>query len=141
LNESTTLSIAVFCGWSWGSSIVCTVHSFFASQSLHNKKKKIEKKSGDVNYEAIFPLFFLLHKRVKPTPPPLPSLSPTRANSHPILPPLKTKAEGFIESLTLVFIGPLVLFSLYTPPTHPSGHPSTHSLNPPFNPSVCPGNV
>ena len=40
---------------------VWTVHSFFASQSLHNKKK-FKKKSGDVNYEAKFPPFFLLHK-------------------------------------------------------------------------------
>ena len=42
-----------------------TLQSFFASQSLHNRKK-FKKKSGDVNDEVKFPFFFLLHKRAKP---------------------------------------------------------------------------
>ena len=35
---------------------------------LHNHfiTKKIKKKSGDVNYEANFSFFILLHKRAKP---------------------------------------------------------------------------
>jgi hypothetical protein len=36
---------------------------------LHNHfitEKKIKKKSGDVNDEVKFPLFFFLHKRAKP---------------------------------------------------------------------------
>jgi hypothetical protein len=94
--------------------ILFLVHNHFITE------KFLKKKSGDVNYEANFPFFFLLHKRAKPAPPPylpshppartqalyspftfplthprelkpytppLPSLSPTRANSNPILPP------------------------------------------------------
>ena len=63
------------------SSIVCTVQSFFASQTLHNRKI-LKKKSGDVNDEANFSLFILLHKRAKPYTPPLPSPSPPRTNSN-----------------------------------------------------------
>jgi hypothetical protein len=34
------------------------VQSFFASQTLHNRKFYNKKKSGAVNYEAMSPLFF-----------------------------------------------------------------------------------
>jgi hypothetical protein len=42
---------------------------YFASQSLHNRKK-FKKKCGDVNYEANFLFIFWLHKRAKPIHPP-----------------------------------------------------------------------
>jgi hypothetical protein len=45
------------------------VYKFFASQSLHNRIF-FKKKSGDVNDEANFSLFILLHKRAKPILPP-----------------------------------------------------------------------
>jgi hypothetical protein len=45
------------------------VYKNFASQSLHNRKI-LKKKSGDVNDEANFSLFILLHKRAKPILPP-----------------------------------------------------------------------
>jgi hypothetical protein len=44
------------------SSIVWTLQPFFASKTLHNRKN-LKKKSGDVNYEANFSFYFLLHKR------------------------------------------------------------------------------
>jgi hypothetical protein len=47
------------------SSIVCTVQSFFASQTLHDRLF-FKKKTGDVNDEANFSFFILLHKRAKP---------------------------------------------------------------------------
>ncbi len=47
------------------SSDVQSTFSFFASQSLHNRKI-LKKKSGDVNDEVNFPFFILLHKRAKP---------------------------------------------------------------------------
>ena len=53
--KSSTLICA-----SAGSSIVWTVYSFFASQTLHNRIF-FKKKSGDVNDEANFSLFILLH--------------------------------------------------------------------------------
>jgi hypothetical protein len=43
---------------------IWSVYPFFASQSLHNKKK-FKKKSGDVNDEANFSFFILLRKRAK----------------------------------------------------------------------------
>jgi hypothetical protein len=62
-----------------------------------------KKKSGDVNYEANFSFFFCFIRELNPTlspyliphsarelkpyTPPLPSPSPPRANSNPILPP------------------------------------------------------
>jgi len=49
------------------SSRVWAVHSFFASQTLHSRF--FLKKSGDVNDEANFPFYFLLHKRAKPIHP------------------------------------------------------------------------
>ena len=48
------------------------VISFFASQSLHNKK--IKNKSGDVNDEANFSFFILLHPRANPILPLIKSL-------------------------------------------------------------------
>jgi hypothetical protein len=47
------------------SSSYWTLFSFFASQTLHNRKN-FKKKSGDVNDEANFSFFILLHKRAKP---------------------------------------------------------------------------
>jgi hypothetical protein len=78
------------------SSSLQSFFSFFASQSLHNRKK-LKKKSGDANDKANFSFFFLLHKRAKPFTPPLPYPSPPRAlslclnrvfdSTNPILPP------------------------------------------------------
>jgi len=62
------------------SSIFCTVYKFFASQSQY-KYKIIIFFSGDVNDEANFSFFILLHKRDKPILPPLPSPSPPPALS------------------------------------------------------------
>jgi hypothetical protein len=53
------------------SSYSWTLFSSFASQSLHNKKK-IKKKSGDVNYEANFPPFFFASEVTAPILPPCP---------------------------------------------------------------------
>jgi hypothetical protein len=95
-------------------------------QAAHNHfitEKKFKKKSGDVTDEANFPFFFLLHKRVKPAPPPLPSLLPTRANSNPILPPYL---------LSLPTHPPIP----HTPPTHPPIHPF---LKPHPQPFCLPG--
>jgi hypothetical protein len=41
------------------------VISFFASQSLHNRKK-LKKKSGEAKDSVNFSFFILLHKRAKP---------------------------------------------------------------------------
>ena len=47
------------------------VYNFFASQSLHFITEIfLKKKFGDVNYEANFRFFILLHKRAKPIHPP-----------------------------------------------------------------------
>jgi hypothetical protein len=71
------------------SSIVCTVHQNFASQS-HHKYKIIIFFPGDVNYEANFSFLFLLHKRAKPIHPPyLPSHPPARTQNPPIRPYLE----------------------------------------------------
>jgi len=82
-----------------------------------------KKKSGDVNYEANFSFLILLHKRAKPAPPlthpPIPCLRPYLTHH------LKTKAEGFIESLTLVFIKPFVKRKTFLlPQTHSYPHPN-----------------
>jgi len=78
------------------SSDVCTVQSFFTSQSLHNTKK-IKKKSGDVNDEENFPFFFCFIRELNPHPlltfslyPPIRPYCthhPPRANSNSILRP------------------------------------------------------
>ncbi len=71
-------------------------------------EKFYKKKSGDVNDEANFSLFILLHKRAKPILPPLPTPSLPRANSNPLLPPYP-----------------------HPPPTHPP-IPHTLTLRPPM---------
>jgi hypothetical protein len=87
------------------SSSYWTLLSFFASQTLHNRKN-FKKKSGDVNDEANFSFFILLHKRAKPIHPPY--LLPHSARElKPYTPPFKD----------FVFIKPLVL--LLSPPTYP----------------------
>ncbi len=43
---------------------------------LHNHIIKRKSFSGDVNYEANFSFFFLLHKRAKPMLPPCPRAHP-----------------------------------------------------------------
>jgi len=80
-----------------GSSSYWPVYKNFASQSLHNRNF-FKKKSGDVNDEANFSLFILLHKRAKPAPPPYPRphlCARTQTFTPPLHPSLK--ARGFLD--------------------------------------------
>jgi hypothetical protein len=82
------------------------VQSFFASQTLHNRKK-IKKKSGRVNDEANFSFFILLHKRANPILSSLPTPSPPRANSKP--PYIHPSAHPYLTHRPPI---------PHTPPTH-----------------------
>jgi len=92
----------------------------FKKKLLHNHFMTnffLKKKSGDVNAEANFSFFILLHKRAKP-------IHPAYLLPLPTYPPIP-----------------------HTPPTHPPTHPPIHpslqtpipsSPQPTLNPSVCP---
>jgi len=69
------------------SSMYWTVQEFFPMSSHHKYKKNSFSFSGEAKDSGIFSFYFLLHKRAKPYTPPLPSPSPARANSNPLLPP------------------------------------------------------
>jgi hypothetical protein len=97
------------------SSSYWAVYKKFASQSLHNRNIFL-KKSGDVNDEANFSFFILLHKSAKPILPLLPSPSPPRANSN-LYSPLTFSLTSARE------------LKPYTPPLpSPSAHLSAHTF-------------
>ena len=88
------------------SSSFCTVQSFCTSQTLHNRIF-FKKKSGDVNDEANFSLFILLHKRAKPILPPYP---------HPHL---HARTQTLYSPLTLTLTSAHELKPLLPPYIHP----------------------
>ncbi len=84
--------------------VVTGLLSLFLLRKHFITEKILKKKSGDVNDEANFSLFILLHKRAKPILPPYPFPPPPRANSNPLPPPLPSpSAHPWSQDLSKKF--------------------------------------